>query len=97
MAQTTGSPLTRNYPRRRSIGSSRKGGRADQRITSGGAGAIPLHQSAERYAGDLARAGVSVRTIRYRGDRHDIAADVGYRPHAEAAPVETVAAMARLA
>lgn len=56
----------------------------------------PLHQSGEHYAGDLARAGVSVRTIRYCGVKHDSVAHVGYLPQAEAAALETVAAIRSL-
>lgn len=56
----------------------------------------PLHQSAAHYAGDLARAGVPVRTIRFRGGKHDTVANIGYVPQAEAAALETVEAIARL-
>ena len=53
----------------------------------------PLHQTAEHYAGDLARAGVRVRTIRYRGCLHDSVGQIGRVPQAEAAAIETVSAI----
>jgi len=56
----------------------------------------PLHQPAEHFAGDLARAGVPVRAIRYRGCLHDSVAKVGLVPQAEATALETVAAIERL-
>lgn len=56
----------------------------------------PLHQPAEHFAGDLARAGVPVRAIRYRGCLHDSVAKVGLVPQAEAAALETVAAIEAL-
>jgi acetyl esterase len=56
----------------------------------------PLHQPAEHFAGDLARAGVPVRAIRYRGCLHDSVAKVGLVPQAEATALETIAAIERL-
>jgi acetyl esterase/lipase len=50
----------------------------------------PLHQPAEHFAGDLAKAGVPVRSIRYRGCKHDTIGQVGHVPQAEAAAVETL-------
>ena len=53
----------------------------------------PLHQCAEHFAGDLARAGVPVTTIRFRGSKHDSAAFMGHVPQAEAAALQTAAAI----
>lgn len=56
----------------------------------------PLHQPAEHFAGDLAKAEVPVRTIRYRGCKHDTVSLVGHVPQAEAAALETIAALETL-
>jgi acetyl esterase len=56
----------------------------------------PLHRLAEHFAGDLARAGVPVRTVRFRGCKHESPALVGHVPQAEATALEIVAAMEAL-
>lgn len=56
----------------------------------------PLHQSAEHFAGDVANAGVRVRTIRHRGCMHDSVAHVGHIPQGEACALATVAELGRL-
>jgi acetyl esterase len=56
----------------------------------------PLHQPAEHFAGDLARAGVPVRAILYRGCKHETVSRIGLVPQAEAAVLETVDALGGL-
>lgn len=56
-----------------------------------------LRTEAEFYAGQLAAAGVPVRTIRYRGVMHESGGMFGYVPQAEAVAIEVVKAIASTA
>lgn len=56
-----------------------------------------LRPEGEFYAGQLAAAGVPVRTVRYRGVLHESGGMFGYVPQAEAVALEVVAAITRTA
>lgn len=56
----------------------------------------PLRSEAEFYAGQLAAAGVSVRTIRYMGTTHTTPALFGHAPQSEAIALEIVAALSTI-
>ncbi|MGV0806632.1 alpha/beta hydrolase [Mycolicibacterium setense] len=56
----------------------------------------PLRSEAEFYAGQLAAAGVPVRTIRYMGTTHTTPALFGHAPQAEAIALEIVAALSTI-
>ncbi|QKJ18909.1 alpha/beta hydrolase [Microbacterium hominis] len=53
-----------------------------------------LRPEGEFYAGQLAAAGVPVRTLRYRGVLHETGGMFGYVPQAEAVAIEVVKAIA---
>lgn len=55
-----------------------------------------LRPQAEHYAGQLAHAGVEVRTVRYRGTKHETVALFGDVPQAEAIALEISDALAKL-
>lgn len=55
-----------------------------------------LRPQAEFYAPRLAKAGVEVRTVRYRGTVHETSDMLGYVPSAEAGLIEIVTAIRKL-
>jgi acetyl esterase len=54
-----------------------------------------LRPQAEHYAGQLSKAGVSVKTVRYRGTKHDTTALFGDVPQPEAIALHLADALAR--